>query len=695
MPHLAANLALWMLDSAIAAAAILAVGRLLLLVIDAPSARQRIIEWTLAGCLIAAVVPAIPGLPRLPLGIVPIAVRTAPAAQPNVAGFDYLPGNTPSVKAAPRTSGPASTGLSAVPAATHGPFLPRLQWFEWLLLAYVAGVILVVARLLIGVCLLSRLTRLAHAPDAAVQALWWRIARQCAGQACRARLLLTGQMPRPITFGLLTPIILIPAGLGEKSARRQLVAVLRHEALHVARRDAWSRALAAAVQILFFYQPLYWLARRDLRVAQELIADAGAAARFPSPAAYAQQLLHLLRQTGGLAPRLPTAPGAVGHELEFVLRMRCLLARSTPLDLTCPRWFSRATGAAALMLAVAATSFTFGGRGAAVHRAAGTASAHGSAAGEVSLAEQRGLAFLEHQQDAAGAWLPRSGPAMTALVTKALLQSGRTVADPVVTRALAFIDRTAQSDHGYYLDSNPTYNTAIVLSTLALLPEDTYRERIAAARRFLRSATAPAAPARSNTWYASDPGSGAPVIALAYSTGDPTDTAGWTIEALRATGTQPNDPLLRHSLEHAAAPFNPDPAERSAGSVLANYGSLTYAGLKSMLYAGLDRNDPRVQLAVRWIRQNYTLDTNPADSSGRGQYYYYHTFAKALRTYGENPFIDSRGLRHDWRAELRAHLTALQNPDGSWVNRRTGDYLENDPVVVTTYGVLALQEARR
>ena len=700
MPPLVANLALWILDSALAAAAILALGRILLGVMVRPAARQRLIEWTLAACLGAALLPAIPGLPRLGLGLMPALPPPASAIGPGTTHFDFLPGDSPSGNPAPRTPH-AAAPAAALPAGAPGWSLPRLSWCAWLLVIYFSGAALVALRLLIGYRLLANLARAAGAPDAAAQALWARIARQwampgAAGPICRAQLLITRHLARPVTFGLRTPVILIPTALCAKPARRQLVAVLRHEAVHVARRDAWSWTLAALVQTLFFYQPLFWMMRRDLRVAQELIADASAAARFPSPAAYARQLLHLLRQTNTLSQRLLAAPGAVGRQPEFFLRMRRLLERSTPLELTCPGWFSWATGAALLALTVAATSFSFGS--AAAHHTATTAAAQAPAARDATLAEQRGLAFLASRQDAGGAWLPRSGPAMTALVAKALLQAGQSSADPAVHRALAFIDRTAQPDHGFYLDSNPTYNTAIVLSTLALLPDNTYRERIAAGRQFLQSAAAPAAASPTNSWYAPDQsndGSAAPAIPLAYTVGDPADAAGWTIEALHAAGTPPGDPLLRQSLQHAAAPFNPDPNERAAGAVLPNYGSLTYAGLKSMLYAGLTRDDPRVQLAVRWIRQNYTLDSNPADAAGRGQFYYYHTFAKALRTYGESPFTDSRGVRHDWRAELRARLTALQSPDGSWVNQKTGDYLENDPVVVTTYSVLALQEARR
>ena len=42
---------------------------------------------------------------------------------------------------------------------------------------------------------------------------------------------------------------------------------------------------------------------------------------------------------------------------------------------------------------------------------------------------------------------------------------------------------------------------------------------------------------------------------------------------------------------------------------------MTYAGLKSMIYAGLKQDDVRVKAAVGYIAKNYTVDENP----GQGQ----------------------------------------------------------------------------
>ena len=132
-----------------------------------------------------------------------------------------------------------------------------------------------------------------------------------------------------------------------------------------------------------------------------------------------------------------------------------------------------------------------------------------------------------------------------------------------------------------------------------------------------------------------------------------------------------------------------------------SYGSMTYAGLKSMIYAGLSHDDARVKAAWKWITENWTLDENPGVKFGDannpkggddGLYYYYHTLARALRAYGEPVITDSKGVKHDWRVELIQRLTREQKADGSWVGIQK--WMENKPVLSTAYALLALEEAQ-
>lgn len=133
-------------------------------------------------------------------------------------------------------------------------------------------------------------------------------------------------------------------------------------------------------------------------------------------------------------------------------------------------------------------------------------------------------------------------------------------------------------------------------------------------------------------------------------------------------------------------------------SRLRAYGSMTYAGFKSYLYADLDRDDDRVRAALGWISRHYTVDENPGMGTD-GLYYYYVTFARALAAWGEPTItlIEGEGMEtaaRDWRADLVAKLKGLQNEDGSF--RSVDDrWMENDPVLITAYALIALRAMDR
>ena len=122
---------------------------------------------------------------------------------------------------------------------------------------------------------------------------------------------------------------------------------------------------------------------------------------------------------------------------------------------------------------------------------------------------------------------------------------------------------------------------------------------------------------------------------------------------------------------------------------LRSYASMTYAGLKSFLYAGVSKDDPRVKAAVDWIRKHYTLDENPGLGQ-KGLYYYYHVFAKAMDALGENPFADAKGTKHAWKRELFDALAKRQQADGGWRNAADKTFGEADPNLATGFAVLAV-----
>jgi squalene-hopene/tetraprenyl-beta-curcumene cyclase len=123
-------------------------------------------------------------------------------------------------------------------------------------------------------------------------------------------------------------------------------------------------------------------------------------------------------------------------------------------------------------------------------------------------------------------------------------------------------------------------------------------------------------------------------------------------------------------------------------------GGMTYGGLKSFLYAGVSKEDPRVKAAINWCRNHYTLEENPGMGKA-GLYYYYHTFAKAMDALGEDLFEDAKGVKHDWRLELFEALQKRQQADGSW--RNTGDkaFAEDNADLSTGFALLSLSYCKK
>ena len=124
---------------------------------------------------------------------------------------------------------------------------------------------------------------------------------------------------------------------------------------------------------------------------------------------------------------------------------------------------------------------------------------------------------------------------------------------------------------------------------------------------------------------------------------------------------------------------------------LRSYGSMTYAGFKSLLYAGLSKDDPRVRAAFEWIRRHWTFAENPGLGL-QGLFYYRHALSRALSAAGEDMITDAQGSPHNWRDELVSALVSSQAANGSWINSASR-WDEGDAELCTAYAVLALEEA--
>jgi squalene-hopene/tetraprenyl-beta-curcumene cyclase len=115
---------------------------------------------------------------------------------------------------------------------------------------------------------------------------------------------------------------------------------------------------------------------------------------------------------------------------------------------------------------------------------------------------------------------------------------------------------------------------------------------------------------------------------------------------------------------------------------------MTYAGLKSMIYAGVTKDDPRVKAALAWLSKHYTFEENPGMGDA-GLFYYFHTAAKSLDVLAVETFADAAGTSHTWRDELSTAIVARQREDGAWKNGNDR-WMEGETDLATAYALLAL-----
>ncbi len=345
---------------------------------------------------------------------------------------------------------------------------------------------------------------------------------------------------------------------------------------------------------------------------------------------------------------------------------------------------------------------------------------------EAAAAIDRALDWLLAQQTDEGHWSSSDFPALTALPVWALANADR-ADNNEVEKAVKYILRNVHENGSIYHKPEEqrkggglsTYNTALCMVALHALNDPALRSIILKAREFVtKSQHLGGDEYRGGMGY--DPSTGRAYADLsnsyvAYEAMRLTEDA----EDHRKQGEKKADLEWDAAVEFLEKTQNlpgntgdPDqkggfiykPGESKAGTYtdaegvirFRSYGSMTYAGLLSLIYANVSRDDPRVRSAHDWAAKHWTLDENPGMGAS-GLYYFYNVLAKAMTAYGRDQVHIDGGRKINWRAELIRKLLELQKIDpktggGYWINEK-GRWWEADPVLVTSYSILALQAA--
>lgn len=350
---------------------------------------------------------------------------------------------------------------------------------------------------------------------------------------------------------------------------------------------------------------------------------------------------------------------------------------------------------------------------------------------EGRAALHRGLDWLLAKQNPAGHWSNADFPALTALPLWALAQGGHAQTD-AANRAVTYILSTLKEDGSMCVEPKEqrkggglcNYNTALCMVALnalgrpELVPVVQRARQVVAGTQHLGDDVY-----RGGMGY--DPDTGRPYADLSNSylayeamrltenvedlrkEGDARADLDWDAarQFVQRVQNLPghNDQAWASDAPEERGGFAYRPDASMAGSVtnedgtirLRSYGSMTYAGLLSFIYAKVDKSDERVQSAFEWSLRHWSLEENPGMGL-QGLFYFYNVLAKALAAYGQDVITLADGRRVNWRSDLIKKLVSLQKTEsdgtGYWVNSE-GRWWESDPVLVTSYSLLALEIA--
>jgi squalene-hopene/tetraprenyl-beta-curcumene cyclase len=357
----------------------------------------------------------------------------------------------------------------------------------------------------------------------------------------------------------------------------------------------------------------------------------------------------------------------------------------------------------------------------------------------IRAAADRGAAWLAARQNPDGGYGPfgdfrvknASDVGITAFAVYALARSGapsKPEAAESVARAVEFLLAKQQENGAFYDPRDPAlqnYKTCVALLALNALDRVKHAGAIKKAQAFIK-----AQQFDEDDGY--KPGENAGFGGIGYGSKQRPDLSNtqFALEALAESGLSGSDELWRKAAVFIGRCQNsktvdpvlqklnvgttgdggfryaPDetrgPAESldTGPKIFSSYGSMTYAALKSLLYAAVSKDDQVIKDAFDWISRNFTVRENPGmatranpRSGQQGLYYYYHTMAKALSLHGQPIIKDEKGTAHDWARELGGHLISLQHPEGYWKSDSERWY-EEIPVLATSYAVVALVECR-
>lgn len=320
----------------------------------------------------------------------------------------------------------------------------------------------------------------------------------------------------------------------------------------------------------------------------------------------------------------------------------------------------------------------------------------------LELALERAGAWLAAREREDGAFAPVARPEVCSVAATALALWSLEEPEPVLIeldasrRAADFLARRRQPDGGLY---DPSRGLAVYTSGVA-----SRALRVHAARtddgdvRRLAQDVELYARGRRTPESAVDGDSAGRVTAG--------PEAARAARALLESRRGELDPAERRALDFLSRCEAKDgraPARLRPPGALEAVDGFTYEDLLPYVYLEVAPQEQLAQRALSALRASFTVERNPdltrrygpaGFPGNQGLYYYFLIAAKTLDVHGLATLEVAGSGRREAARELAARLERLQSDDGSWRNP-DGRWWEDEPVLTTSYAVLALKHCRR
>lgn len=212
-------------------------------------------------------------------------------------------------------------------------FLP-ITWQTVVLAIWLTGSAGWLALALVRTWRFHRLLRHARPAPPGLREQAARLARRLGLDRCPRVWLVPGRIS-PMLWALGRPCLLLPADLLQRLSPEQQATLLAHELAHLRRRDYWIRILELLATGLYWWLPVVWWARRELREAEEQCCDAWVVWALPGTGRlYATALLDTLDFLSESRVVVPVAASGIGTVHDLKRRLTMIMRGTTPRSLT-------------------------------------------------------------------------------------------------------------------------------------------------------------------------------------------------------------------------------------------------------------------------------------------------------------------------------------------------------------------------